>query len=130
MAIFITYAEILTEDHTSMRAYKAGITKKHPGLLIQDILDDTGGVYAYNLRLPEEVRERVRRVAELTSDKALLGVANLPEVTVSLENLRYVDPRTTRVVCGHRLYYTPEESDRLGLRHEGPFDPRNTIHIL
>jgi len=129
VASFTTYAEILTPDHVQMKAYRSGIKKNPTGLLLQGILERTGGVYALKLELPEEFREKMRRVAELTSDEKLLRVANLSEMTVSLEHLRHVDPRTTHVVSGYRLNYTREESERLGLRHEGPFDPRNTIRL-
>jgi hypothetical protein len=129
MAIFTTYAEVLTPDHVQSRAYNSGIKKNPPGLLLQDILERTGGVYELKLELPDEFREKIRRVAELTSDEKLLHVANLSGMTISLEHLRHLDPRATRIVSGYRLNYTREESERLGLQHEGPFDPKNTIHL-
>jgi|ERR1022692_5131163 hypothetical protein len=127
MATFTAYAEILTPDHTQFKAYEAGIRKNPPGLLLQDVLRQTGGVYEIELDLPEKFREQIRQVAELTSDEKLIDIASLPKAPVSLEHLRHLDPRTTRIVCGHQLTYAPGESERLGLKHEGPYDPRNTI---
>jgi hypothetical protein len=129
MATFTVYAEILTPDHTQYKAYKAGIKKNPPGQLLQDILTKTGGVYEVDFPLSERFREEIRQVAELTSDAELLNIASLPSVPVPLEHLRGADPRTTRIVLGHELTYTAEESERLGLRHEGPYDPRNTIIV-
>ncbi len=127
MATFTAYAEILTPDHIQSKAYAAGIRKSPPGILLQDILRQTGGVYEVELDLPEKFREEILKVAELTSDEKLIHIASLPKAPVSLEHLRHADPRTTRIVLGHQLTPTPEESERLGLKHEGPYDPRNTI---
>jgi hypothetical protein len=129
MARFTTYAEILTPDHAQMKAYTAGIQKNRPGLLLQGILERSGGAYETTTHISEKYREAIRKVAELTSDEKLLSVASLSEVVVSLEHLRHVDPQTTRIVLGWRLDYTAEESERLGLNHVGPYDPRNTILI-
>jgi hypothetical protein len=126
MASFTTYAEILTADHAQMKMYIAGIKKNPPGLVLQDVLAQTGGVYRMNTGLPEEFREEIRKVAELTDDERLLDVASLPEVSVSLEHLRHLDPQT-RIVVGCRLKVTPEESTRLGLEYKGQIDPRTTI---
>ncbi len=126
MATLTAYAEILTPEHIQYKAYKAGIKKGLPGVVLEDILRQTGGVYEVQLDLPVRFREEIRQVAELTSDEELLHIASLPKAPVSLEHLRDVDPGT-RIVMGHRLNYTREESERLGLRHEGPYDPRTTI---
>src|SRR5258708_32318268 len=129
MGRFTTYAEILTSDHAQMKAYAAGIQKNHSGLFLQGILERSGGAYETTIHISEKSREAIRKVAELTSDKKLLSVANLSEVKVSLEHLRHADPQTTRIVLGWRLDYTAEESERLRLKHVGPYDPRNTIII-
>jgi hypothetical protein len=55
-------------------------------------------------------------------------VAQLPEVPVSLEHLRHVDPHT-RIVVGYRLDATPAESPRLRRRLALPPDPRITLHF-
>jgi hypothetical protein len=127
MATFTTYAEILTRDDVAYKMYEAGIRKSLPGSLLQDMLKQTGGVYEIQLDLGEKFREEIRQVAELTSDQRLLEIASHPKAPVSLEQFRHVDPRTTRIVCGHVLTYEPGESEQLGLKHEGPYDPRNTI---
>lgn len=127
MAKFTAYAEILTPDHMQFKAYKAGIRKNPPGVLLEDLLKQTGGVYEVQFDLPVSFREELRQVAELTSDEELLHIASLPKAPISLEHFRHLDPLKTRIVLGHRLMYTPEESERLGLRHEGPYDPKNTI---
>jgi hypothetical protein len=111
-----------------MKAYAAGIKKNPPGLILQDILRDTGGKYEINVALSESFREHIREVAQLTSDERLLGVANLSHVTVSLEHLRYLKPKT-RIVIGYRLDYTPEESKRLGTVDKSQYDPKTTMRI-
>jgi hypothetical protein len=50
-------------------------------------------------------------VAELTSDQELLRIAELPEVPVSLENCRDLDPQT-RVALFSRLDVSPAETPR------------------
>jgi hypothetical protein len=127
MATFQAYAEILTPDHAQYKMYEAGIRKNRPGILLEDLLRQTGGAYEVRHILPPEFREDLRKVAELTSDQELLRIASLPEIPISLEHFRHADPKTTRIVFGHVLEYTPEESERLGLRHKGPYDPRTTI---
>jgi hypothetical protein len=127
MAEFTAYAEILTPDSIQYRAYAAGIKKNPPGVLLQDILEETGGTYQYEMYLTDEFRALVLKVARLTSDSRLAHIASLTKAPVPLEHLRHADPRTTRIVLGHRLNLTATESRRLGLKHEGPYDPRNTI---
>jgi hypothetical protein len=129
MAEYTAYAEVLTPDHLQYKAYAAGIKKNPPGVLLQDILEETGGAYRYEMYLSEEFRADLLEVARLTSDTALARVAALPKAPISLEHLRHLDPRTTRIVLGHRLNLTEEESRRLGVRHEGPHDPRDTIYV-
>jgi uncharacterized lipoprotein YbaY len=55
-------------------------------------------------------------------------VSQLPEVPVSLEHLRHVDPQT-RIVAGYRLDVSPAESPRLRRRLALPPDPRITLHL-
>lgn len=133
MAKFYTYAEVLTPDHFAMKAYAAGISKNPPGLLLRDVLRDTGGVYALTYDLPGPFREDMRKVAELTSDKELLSIADRGKVTVSLEHFHDANPETTWIVCGYGLDYTLEESNQLGLgrkdKDPGSYDPRITVII-
>ena len=49
MAKFSTYAEVLTPDHISWKAYIAGIRKSVPGVVFAEILKRTGGLYETNL---------------------------------------------------------------------------------
>jgi len=109
MATFTTYAEVLKPDHPLMKNY-ARATKARPsryrpaeieqamraepGVVLGDVLRRTGGVYETTTRLTPKSREDIREIAELTSDDELLRVSELPEVPVSLEHLRQVDPQT------------------------------------
>jgi hypothetical protein len=128
MARFSTYAEVITPDHITWKAYIAGIRKTPPGVALKEILERTGGIYENRLELTERFREQAHKLAQLTGDQELMKLAGLPAVTISLEHLRHLDPQT-RIVCGYQLNYTAEESERLGLNHEGPFDPKNTIVV-
>lgn len=127
MAIFTGYAEVLTPQHTQHRAYVAGIKETPPGIRLADILSRTGGAYEVELGLPEDFRQEIRQVAELSSDRELLAIADRGRASVSLEHLRGLDPQT-KIVCGHRLNYTPEESEQLRLKQPPDLDPRNTIY--
>ena len=128
MARFWTYAEILTPDHIQWQAYKSGIKKNPPGVVLKDILEQTGGVYEIKMDLSDDFRGHVRKVAQLTADDELLRIANSSAVPVSLEHLRHVDPQT-RIVCGYELDYTPEESEQLGLNRTVSYDARKTITV-
>ena len=128
MATFTIRAEVLTPDHWLMQAFTAGVTQKYPGTTLQDVLDRNGGKYQTVLPIPPAVREEIRNVAELTSDKHLLAIADLGEVTVPLEHLRGIDPQT-RVAIGAELNYAPGESERLGLGKQEPPDPKTSILV-
>lgn len=127
MAYFTDYAEILTKEHTQYRAYVAGIKKTPPGRTLAALLEQTGGVYEYDLRIPEDFRERIRKVAELTSDADLLKIADRGRAKVSFEHLRGIDPQTV-IVFGHRLTYTPQERKQLRLSEPPTLDPKNTMY--
>jgi hypothetical protein len=129
MAKFTTYANIITPESLSVKLYDTGIRKTRPGLRLEDVLRGTGGVYEKKLALSRDLRERIKRVAVLTSDQELLRIADLREVTVSLEHLRSADPTTTLIEIGCRLDVTDEESKRLGIRHEGPYDSATSALI-
>ena len=143
MATFRTYAEVLGPDHPLMRIHKAGLTwrpsryrpadieqgmRAEPGVVLEDVLRRTGGVYETTTRLTPKFREDIRQIAELTSDEELLRVSELPEVPVSLEHLRHVD-RQTRILVGYRLDVAPAESPRLRRRHALPPDLRIMLHF-
>lgn len=129
MATFKVHADIVTPDSLVTKLYDAGLKKNTPGILLQDILQKNGGVYETKIGLSDRFREQIRKVALLTSDDELLRIADLPEVTISLQHLRGVDPYTTRIACGCSLDYTKEESDQLGLGHTGPYDPSTTVEV-
>ena len=61
--------------------------------------------------MSEKFRFWIRAVARLTSDDELLRIADLPEVPVSLENCRQLDPQT-RIVMICRLDVSPAETPR------------------
>jgi hypothetical protein len=143
MATFRTYAEVLRPDHPLMKnngrttswspsRYRSAEIEQdmraEPGVVLADVLQRTGGVYETTIRLTPKFREDIREIAELTSDDELLRIAELPEVPVSLEHFRDVDPQT-RILVGYRLDVTPAESPRLRRRLALPPDPRITLHF-
>jgi hypothetical protein len=143
MATFRTYAEILRPDHPMMKNHTRAIAwrpsrhrpvgieqdmRAEPGVVLGDVLQRTGGAYETTTRLTPKSREDIREIAELASDDELLAVSELPEVPVSLEHLRHMDPRT-RILVGYRLDVTPAESPRLRRRLAFPPDPGITLHF-
>ena len=143
MATFRTYAEALRPDHPLVKIHKAALTwrpsrfrpaeierdmRAEPGVVLGDVLQRTGGVYATTTRMTPKFREDVREIAELTSDDRLRRIAELPEVPVSLEHFRHADPQT-RILIGYRLDVTPAESPRLRRRLALPPDPAITLHF-
>ena len=126
-----------------MKNYKAAITwrpsryrpagieqdmRAEPGVVLADVLQRTGGAYETTTRLTQDSREDIREIAELASDDQLLRIAECPEVPVSLEHLRHVDPET-RIVVGYRLDVTPAESPRLCRRLALAPDSGITLHF-
>jgi hypothetical protein len=111
MASFGTSAEVLRPDHPLMKMSTASPGRRPPGVVLADLLARTGGVYETTTPLTAEFRDDIRAVAELTSDDHLLAIAELPEVPVSLEHLRELDPQT-RVVIFCRLDVAPGEMPR------------------
>jgi hypothetical protein len=143
MATFRTYAEVLSPDHPMMKNHKATATwrpsryrpdeieqamRAEPGVVLGELLRRTGGAYETTTRLTPKFREDIREIAELISDDELLRIAEIPEVPVSLEHLRHMDPQT-RIVVGYRLDVTPAESPRLRRRLALPPDPGITLHF-
>src|SRR5690348_1103620 len=123
MATFTGYADVLTPEHVLYKMYAAGIKKTPPGHRLADILKETGGVYEVEVRIPEDMRNDIRIVAELSSDTELLTIADRGRASVSLEHLRGVDPQTL-IVYGHHLRYTQEESEQLRLEEPPDLDPK------
>ena len=143
MATFRTYAEVLSPDHPMMKNHKATTTwrpsryrpseieqamRAEPGVVLRELLRRTGGAYETTTRLTPNFREDIREIAELISDDELLRIAELPEVPVSLEHLRDVNPHI-RILVGYRLDVTPAESPRLRRRLALPADPRIALHF-
>jgi len=143
MATFTTYAEILRPDHPMLKISKAVATwrpsryrpaaieqamRAEPGVVLGDVLQQTGGTYQTTTRLTPKFRADIREIAELAPDDQLLRIAELPEVPVSLEHLRHADPQT-RIVVGYRLGVTPAESPRLRRRLALPPDPVIMLHF-
>jgi hypothetical protein len=123
MATFSTYAEVLRPDHVMMKMYRAGVEKQHPGIVLADLLRQTGGAYETTTPLTEQFRGYIREVAELTADDELLRIAELSEVPVSLDDFRQVDPQT-RVVMFSRLDVSPAETPRWRRIPPGGIPPR------
>jgi hypothetical protein len=112
MATFSTYAEALMPDHPLMKLARGmWRTNRPPGVVLADVLRQTGGAYETTTPLTDTFRGYIREVAELTSDDELFSVAALPAVPVSLENCRQLDPQT-RVVIFSRLDVSPAETPR------------------
>jgi hypothetical protein len=96
--------------------------RAEPGVVLGDVLRRTAGAYETTTGLTPKFRADIREIAELTSDDEFLRIAELPEVPVSLEHLRQVDPQT-RILVGYRLDVSPAESPRLRRRLALPPDP-------
>jgi hypothetical protein len=121
MATFRAYAMVLEPDDPSMRIYRAGLRPcpGPPGHILADVLLRTGGSYETTTPLLPQLRDDIRRVAELTSDAALLAIAELTEVPVCLEHLRGLDPRT-RIVIRAELRYEGDEGAQLSRAGDQP----------
>ncbi len=143
MATFRTYAEILAPDHPLMKHAARAATwsrsryrsaeieqdmRAEPGVVLSDVLGQTGGAYQTTFRLAPKFREDIREIAELTSDDQLFSIAEVSEVRVSLEHLRDVDPQT-RIVIGYRFDVSPAESPRLRRRLALPPNPKIVLHF-
>ncbi len=111
MATFRTYAEVLRPDHPLTKPGLATVGGGPPGVVLADVLRRTGGVYETTTPLTEKFRGYIHEVAELTSDDELQRIAELPEVPVSLENCRQLDPQT-RIAMFSRLDVSPAETPR------------------
>jgi hypothetical protein len=99
-------------DHPLMKlARRMWRTDRPPGVVLADVLRQTGGAYETTTPLTETFRGYIREVAELTSDDDLHRIAELREVAVSLEGCRQLDPQT-RVVMFSRLDISPAETPR------------------
>jgi len=109
VATFRTYAEVLKpNDPFLKRGQEKGFTA---GFVLADVLRQSGGAYQTTAPMSEKFRICIRAVARLTSDDKLSRIADLPEVPVSLENCRQLDPQTHFVmVC--RLDVSPTETPR------------------
>jgi hypothetical protein len=114
MATFLAYAKVLEPEDPAVRIYEAGLRAcpGEPGIPLAEVLRASGGVYQTTTTLGPRMRDDIREVAELTSDAELLAIAELTEVTVSLEHLRGVDPRT-RIVIGSELSYEGDEASQV-----------------
>ena len=109
MATFSTSAEVLKPAENPL---KRGQGKVLPsGFVLADVLRQTGGAYQTAILMSGKFRDWIRAVAQLTSDDELLRIAELPEVPVSLENCRELDPQT-RFVVVFRLDVSVAETPR------------------
>jgi hypothetical protein len=108
MATFSTSAEVLTPAENPLKRGQGKVLP--PGFVLADVLRQTG---AYQTAIPMsgKLRDWIRAVAQLTSDDELLRIAELPEVPVSLENCRQLDPQT-RFAAVFRLDVSAAETPR------------------
>jgi hypothetical protein len=126
--MMMNYKAVITSRPSRWPADIEQDMRVEPGVVLGDVLERTGGVYETTTRLMPKFREDIREIAELTSDDELRRASELPEVPVSLEHLRHVDPQT-RILVGYRLDVSPAESPRLRRRMALPPDPRITLHF-
>jgi hypothetical protein len=84
MVTFRTSAEVLRPDHPWVKASRW--MNRPLGAAVGDVLRQAGGAYVATTPLTEEFRDFIRQVAELTSDRELLSIAELRQAPVSLEN--------------------------------------------
>jgi hypothetical protein len=119
MAVFRAYAKVLEPDDPTMRIYEAGLRRcaGQPGLVLADVLRRTGGAYETTAQLWPQLRDDIREVAELTSDPALLAIADQAEVPVPLDHLRGLDLQT-RIVIRMELQYEADEALRVSRPRE------------
>lgn len=109
MATFSTSAEVLTPAENPLKRGQGKVLP--PGFVLADVLRQTGGAYQTAIPMSGKFRDCIRAVAQLTSDDELLRIAELPEVPVSLENCRQLDPQT-RFVAVCRLDVSAAETPR------------------
>lgn len=109
MATFSTSAEVLTPAENPLKRDQGKILA--PGFVLADVLRQNGGAYQTAIPMSGKFRDWIRAVARLTSDDELLRIAELPEVPVSLENCRQLDPQT-RFVAVCRLDVSAAETPR------------------
>ena len=126
MAKIVEFAEVLTSEHTQYKAYAAGIKKTPPGVRLGDVLARTEGVYQVDQAFPELIQDMLRIAAEVSNDSALTAAADRGGAKISLEHLRGIDPNT-RIVYGHRVSRTPEESAAITAKCPANLDPKNKI---
>jgi hypothetical protein len=109
MAAFSTSAEVLTPAENQLHRTQGAITP--PGFVLADVLRQSGGAYRTAVRMSGKFRDWIRAVAQLTADDELRRIAGRPEVPVSLENCRQLDPQT-RFVTVCRLDVSAAETPR------------------
>jgi hypothetical protein len=128
MATFSTYAEVLKPEHPLARLGRITFGGGPPGLVLADVLRQTGGAYETTTPMTKAFRGYIREVAELTSDDELLRIAELSEAPVSLDNCRQLD-LLTRVVMFSCLDVSSAETPRWRRMPPGgiPATPRSDV---
>lgn len=79
------------------------------GLLLQQLLERTGGQYVWHFEPPAELRKQWRRTGEVIADANLAEIARAQTIPISLEHLRGKDPATTRVKVRFEISFTSQE---------------------
>jgi hypothetical protein len=109
MAAFTTFAEVLVPDDPFLKRHQE---KGFPvGFVLAEVIRQTGGAYQTTAPMSEKLRGCIWAVAALMSDDELFRIADLPDVPVSLENCRELDPET-RIVVVCRVDVSPVETPR------------------
>jgi hypothetical protein len=88
---------VLAVFTASMSVFFAPDGAPFTGLLLADVLEQTGGAYAWDFPAPPPLRERWAFDAERLSDPVLARIARQETVRVPFEHLRGLDPSVTRV---------------------------------
>ena len=93
-------------------AQEAAASPQSGGLLLADILAQTGGSYEWEFPVDEQLRRRWVRAATEIGDAQLRARVGAPTVRVSLEQFRGRDPQATRIAIDFTLHYAHDEGLR------------------
>lgn len=118
MAQLQSFAEIVGAEELTGPLNETGAS---PGRTLREYVDLSKGTYVLDMPVPPVDRQRLRKVAELSGDPQLAGIATTGTVSVSLEHLRDRDADTTLVRVGYKIDYSADEVRALGIEN---IDPR------
>lgn len=117
MAQLQSFAEIVGAEELTGPLNETG---RSPGRPLREYIDLSKGTYVLDIPVPSVDRQRLRKVAELTGDPWLQGIATTGTVSVSLEHLRDHDADKTHVRVGYKIDYSEGEVQELGIENLDP----------